>query len=620
MSLSPSPAANSQPAHSAFSHIHVAGDACPLCDQPIPRERFDEIKQRIETRQAANEASLAARLQDEFARETAEALRQEREAASARLEASVSSARREERKSAELAANQKLATAEEVRRALQAQLDQSQRDSQAAIQRVTEEAAANAVAIREESKKLAEAGAQARIAELRSKHEQSEISSQARIKEADEARTAAERSRTDLLTQLDQARRDHESAVEKVRQESEANAVAIRQEAKNQAQAEVKDQIAALERSRQESEAALQARVKEAEDARVIAQESSTALQDQLNQVRADGAAAIEKAQQDADARVNAARQEATAAAETAMQEKVTGAELAKTAAESKAAAAEKAARVLKETHESNIEARVNEVRLAMEADKLQAVNAANAARSEDNRKMSEQLADLQRKLDQKTAEQLGEGAEVDLYEDLKARFESEGDTIERVGKGKPGADVIHTVKHNGMVCGKIIYDSKNHGQWRYDFAEKLAADKIAEKADHAILSTRKFPEGMKQLDVMDGVILANPARVVALVQVVREHIVKSHTLRMSNEEKALKSAELYAFITSTQYTDLLDRIDTQAQELLDMRVKEQKAHEKTWKDQDILYRSIQKTGAELSNRVDIILGTARKADETVNE
>jgi len=124
----------------------------------------------------------------------------------------------------------------------------------------------------------------------------------------------------------------------------------------------------------------------------------------------------------------------------------------------------------------------------------------------------------------------------------------------------------------------------------------------------------------MKQLDVMDGVILANPARVVALVQVVREHIVKSHTLRMSNEEKALKSAELYAFITSTQYTDLLDRIDTQGQELLDMRVKEQKAHEKTCKDQDILYRSIQKTGAELSNRVDIILGTARKADEAVNE
>jgi hypothetical protein len=360
----------------------------------------------------------------------------------------------------------------------------------------------------------------------------------------------------------------------------------------------------------------LLAHITEIESARNAAQQTSEGLAAEIRQLRRDSEASITTLKQEAAARELVIRQEATTAAETAMQEQVTAAERAKAAADAKAAAAEEAARKLKEAHDSETEARVSEVRLAMEADKLQSLNAANAARSEDNRKMSEQLADLQRKLDQKTADELGEGAEVDLYEDLKARFESEGDKIERVGKGKPGADVIHTVIHNGMVCGKIIYDSKNHGQWRYDFAEKLAADKIAEKADHAILSTRKFPGGMKQLDVMDGVILANPGRVVALVQVVRDHIVKSHTLRMSNEEKALKSAELYAFITSTQFTDLLDRIDTQAQELLDMRVKEQKAHEKMWKDQDILYRLIQKTGAELHNRIDLILGTAGESDK----
>jgi NMD protein affecting ribosome stability and mRNA decay len=60
-------------------------------------------------------------------------------------------------------------------------------------------------------------------------------------------------------------------------------------------------------------------------------------------------------------------------------------------------------------------------------------------------------------------------------------------------------------------------------------------------------------------------------------------------------------------------------RAREQAQELLDMRVKEQKTHDKMWKDQDILYRSIQKTGAELSNRVDIILGIAAKVATAVN-
>jgi hypothetical protein len=549
MSLSQSPALTPGPANGAMSHLHAVSEVCPTCDQLIPHDKFDEIKERIQARQSERETQITTRLMEEFGRQKSEAVEQARKETAATVGAKVASAREEERQAAESAANQKLAETERVNN-----------DALAAMQ--------------------------------------------TRIEQAETAKS-------DAQAQVNQVRRDSAETIEKMKQDAEAKETAIRDDAQKQAAASIQEKLVGMERSRQESEAVLQTRVKEAEDAKLAAQQSNAALQNQLNQSHAEGVAAIEKAQQDADARVNTAHQEATAAAETAMHEKVAGAELAKTAAESKAAAAEEAARVLQERHESQTEARVSEVRLAMEADKLQAVNAVNAARSEDNRKMSEQFADMQRKLDQKTAEQLGEGAEVDLYEDLKARFESVGDKIERVGKGKPGADVIHTVKHNGMVCGKIIYDSKNHGQWRYDFAEKLAADKIAEKADHAILSTRKFPEGMKQLDVMDGVILANPARVVALVQVVREHIVKSHTLRMSNEEKALKSAELYAFITSTQYTDLLDRIDTQAQELLDMRVKEQKAHEKMWKDQDILYRSIQKTGGELSNRVDIILGTA---------
>ena len=558
MSLSQSALSMPSAANGAISHIHVVSELCPTCDQPIPRDRFDEIKERIEARQLERETQLTALLTEQFGRQKSEAVEQARKEEAATVEAQVTSAREEERQAAETAATAKLAEAE-----------RANKDALAAMQTRMEQ---------------------------------------------------AETAKSDAQAHVDQIRRDSAQTIEKIKQDAAVKETRIREEAQKLAEAGVQEKLAVMERSRQESEATLHARVKDAEDAKVAARQSNAALQDQLNQVRADGATAIETARQDAEAKVNAARQEATAAAEAAMQEKVTGAELAKSAAESKAAAAEEAARLLKETHESQTQARVSEVRLAMEADKLQAVNAANAARSEENRKMSEQLADLQRKLEQKTAEQLGEGAEVDLYEGLKARFESEGDKIERVGKGKPGADVIHTVKHNGIVCGKIIYDSKNHGQWRYDFAEKLAADKIAEKADHAILSTRKFPEGMKQLDVMDGVILANPARVVALVQVVREHIVKSHALRISNEEKALKSAELYAFITSTQYTDLLDRIDGQAQDLLDMRVKEQKAHEKMWKDQDILYRSIQKTGAELSNRVDTILGTAGTAHAAINE
>ena len=56
-----------------------------------------------------------------------------------------------------------------------------------------------------------------------------------------------------------------------------------------------------------------------------------------------------------------------------------------------------------------------------MEKSKDDAVNAANAKAFEERQKLQNQVNDLKRTLDRKTADELGEGAEIDLYEALKA-------------------------------------------------------------------------------------------------------------------------------------------------------------------------------------------------------
>ncbi len=131
----------------------------------------------------------------------------------------------------------------------------------------------------------------------------------------------------------------------------------------------------------------------------------------------------------------------------------------------------------------------------------------------------------MQRKLEGKTAHELGEGSEVDLFEQLRAAFES--DRIQRVPKGVNGADVIHEVIHNGRVCGKIIYDAKNRDAWQNGFATKLKADKLAQGADFAILSSNKFPKDKAHIHNQDGVIVANPARVLAIVEILRDQLVR---------------------------------------------------------------------------------------------
>src|SRR3990170_732483 len=117
---------------------------------------------------------------------------------------------------------------------------------------------------------------------------------------------------------------------------------------------------------------------------------------------------------------------------------------------------AERAAETLRAAQE----ARLGELREALEKQRTAAVLAEQAKSFEERQKLHEKVQELQRQLENKTAQELGEGAEIDLLDELKAHFE--GDRFSHVGKGAQGADIIHEVVHNGKVCGKIIYDAKN--------------------------------------------------------------------------------------------------------------------------------------------------------------
>jgi hypothetical protein len=143
---------------------------------------------------------------------------------------------------------------------------------------------------------------------------------------------------------------------------------------------------------------------------------------------------------------------------------------------------------------------------------------------------------------------------------------------------------------------------------WRNDYVEKLARDQKAARADHAVLAALKFPANANQLHIQDGVIVANPARVVALVQMLRHHVIHVHTLRLGGTDRTKKTAKLYDFITSKRCTQLLGSIDTHADDLLDLQEKEKRAHDSNWKRQGILLRSIQKSRADLSVEIDQII------------
>jgi len=328
-----------------------------------------------------------------------------------------------------------------------------------------------------------------------------------------------------------------------------------------------------------------------------------------LRRARAEAAAAAE--QQVADAR-SEARQAAVALGErlAEFQAKLAQEQQVRLAVEQQMSA-------LKAEQQAVIEARLAEVSDGLErakADLQREKEAAVLAEKAKVLKLQTELQDMQRKLEGKSAHELGEGSEIDLYQELRAAFEF--DRIQRVPKGVNGADVIQEVVHNGKVCGKIIFDAKNRDAWQNAFASKLRADKLAQGADHAILSSNKFPRDKSQIHCQDGVIVANPMRVVAIVEILRDQLVRMHELRVSNEARGSKTVELYAFITSEQFRQLVEQVEAQAGKMLDLDAKEQEAHRRVWDQRNKLIRAVQKAKSDLSFEVDRIIGTAGNGPE----
>lgn len=250
--------------------------------------------------------------------------------------------------------------------------------------------------------------------------------------------------------------------------------------------------------------------------------------------------------------------------------------------------------------------------REVLDKDKTTALQQAEAQGFRKYQKLQRQLEAAKRELEKKSAAELGEGAEIELYETLRGNFS--GDRIKRVKRGEPGADIRHEVIHRGEVCGSILYDSKNHKAWRSDFVEKLKNDQLADKADHAILTTSAFPAGRHQLCVQNDVIVLNPARVVELVGILRTQILQAHRLRLGAEERVRKTEKLYEFINSDRCRQLLERHDTLTGSLLDLEKEETETHRRTWQTRGKLIRDVQKAHGDFRAEVDRIIEGADPA------
>jgi DNA repair exonuclease SbcCD ATPase subunit len=365
-------------------HVHISGQQCPFCEQDIPLDKLEEISGRIAAREQEWLAAETDRLRNQHARERAQA------ETKARFD-----------------------------------LEQAQRDAAAAVERITAAAAAREASIRAEAVRAAEEAAQVRLEEMSRARREETAGLQARLQTAEQAKIAAEERTANVSAELETIRTESAAAIQKATEEAAGREGTIRDEVTRMAEVAFHDRVAAAEQAKQ------------------TAEKQAAHLSAELETTRTESAAAIQKAAEDAATREEAIRAGAVQTAEAAFQERLAEVEQAKNAADSARQTAETELRTKlaeageqletqKEVHANEI----NQQREALEKDKIVSVNAERAKSLETQMKLEGQLQDMQRQLQKRTADEHGEGAELELYEVLKAAFED--DKIRRVQKGTP--------------------------------------------------------------------------------------------------------------------------------------------------------------------------------------
>ena len=356
---------------------------------------------------------------------------------------------------------------------------------------------------------------------------------------------------------------------------------------------------AAEQKARLESEiATARAQVEEAKNAELAKMklENEAALQKQKEEAALERAVAVEEGKALADASLQQIIEKITgdqAEAKSKLEE-----------AERQRLAAIADLTKAKEEQEALIAQRTAEVRNAVDKSKTEEINSLKAQHAEEAKTLNDQIAALQKRV----AAEEGEGADVKLIDVLKARFPN--DEFKPVGKGS-GADLIHVIKNNRKICGKILYDTRNRNAWNPAFATKLRDDMVSEKADHAVLTTSKFPSGVQQVHLCEGVIACNPARAVAIAEILRLDVIRAHGQRVSAEDREAKTAKLYDFVASDEFGKLLGSVSSNDEKLLQLDEDEKRAHGTMWEKRGRLLKNSQQLHAKLRDRVEGIIGTS---------
>ena len=148
---------------------------------------------------------------------------------------------------------------------------------------------------------------------------------------------------------------------------------------------------------------------------------------------------------------------------------------------------------------------------------------------------MQKQIEDLKRRAEQGSQQLQGEVQELELENLLRVKFPF--DTIEPVGKGEFGGDVVQRVfSQQGQASGTILWESKRTKNWSDGWLTKLREDQRTAKAEIAVIVSQVLPKDIESFDIVDGVWVTHPRAALPVATILRNTLLQVNMARQVSE------------------------------------------------------------------------------------
>jgi hypothetical protein len=232
------------------------------------------------------------------------------------------------------------------------------------------------------------------------------------------------------------------------------------------------------------------------------------------------------------------------------------------------------------------------------------------------------EVDDLKKQLSQSQAELKGAAGEIDLYATLCQAFPD--DYIRRQKRGTVSGDLVQRIRTpSRTLVTPIVYDNKQSERVTKKDIEKAKHYKKVHTTEYVIIVSSNLPKKDIKNGLCgekEGILLAHPSIVVEVSRQIRKAIIEISRQSESKKDRETKESKLYDYVKSQDFASTIEKIYGIHQKMTELQDREEKAHERLWRERKELQSQINQTYVAISNGIDTIIQQRLPMEELTKE